>query len=147
MCLLPLQIDMTPNKQVPKQDGPARPRILQGEEGKPRHLCYLNSETEKKEPPKSFKETFIFHLLKPRKKCQTDRGTKYKKQNFISANGSHARCCWGNIWFTHHLYKGRVIITSGLNMFKPMGGPTLHTLQRTRQRRRAKKMLAAWASR
>ena len=31
----------------------------------------------------------------------------------------------GNIWFKHHLYKGRIIITSGLNMIKPMGGPTL----------------------
>ena len=28
------------------------------------------------------------------------------------------------MWFKH-LYKGRLIITSGLNMFKPMGGPTL----------------------
>ena len=32
---------------------------------------------------------------------------------------------WGKIWFKHHLYKGIIIITSGLNMFKPMGGPTL----------------------
>ena len=32
---------------------------------------------------------------------------------------------WGKIWLKHHLYKGRIIITSGLNMFKPLGGPTL----------------------
>ena len=32
---------------------------------------------------------------------------------------------WGKIWFKHHLYKGRISITRGLNMFKPMGGPTL----------------------
>ena len=32
---------------------------------------------------------------------------------------------WGKRRFKHHLYKGRVIITSGLNMFKPLGGPTL----------------------
>ena len=31
---------------------------------------------------------------------------------------------WGKIWFKHHL-SGRIIITSGLNMSKPMGGPTL----------------------
>ena len=29
---------------------------------------------------------------------------------------------WGKIWFKHHLCKGIVIITSGLNMFKPMSG-------------------------
>ena len=29
---------------------------------------------------------------------------------------------WGKTWFKHHLYKGRIIITSGLNMFKPIGG-------------------------
>ena len=29
------------------------------------------------------------------------------------------------MWLKHHLSKGRIIITSGLNMFKPMGGPTL----------------------
>ena len=32
---------------------------------------------------------------------------------------------WGKIWFKHHLYKGRIIITSGLNLFIPIGGPTL----------------------
>ena len=32
---------------------------------------------------------------------------------------------WGKTWFKHHVYKGRIIITSGLNMFEPMGGPTL----------------------
>ena len=31
----------------------------------------------------------------------------------------------GKTWFKHHLYKERVIMTGGLNMFKPLGGPTL----------------------
>ena len=35
---------------------------------------------------------------------------------------------WGKRWFKHHLYQGRLIITSGLNMFKSMGGPTLTSL-------------------
>ena len=32
---------------------------------------------------------------------------------------------WRRIWFKHHLYKGRIIITSGLNVFKQMAGPIL----------------------
>ena len=36
-------------------------------------------------------------------------------------------------WFKHHLYKGRIIVTSGLNMFKPMGGPTLPVIHHERK--------------